>query len=274
MNQPPTAPDPPFGTHTDEALNALLDGELGAFAADHGITEDAARDRLESWPDFATRRAELEALRDAVRAPAPPLDDLTRHRLVRTASNALLGSTSATPSRSKAWARIVAVAAAGLIVVVGIGFAIASTGGGDDSSLSSTVGDSATATAEPLRGNVGDLGDVSSRAALHALLDRREAARELEKDSAESSEGGALAPQNGTSGADSSGGGSAFDQSRAVSPEVCARQLAGERTVAFTGTGTYQGAPVTIIGITERGRTIVFVVPRTDCTTVLASISR
>jgi len=44
--------------------------------------------------------------------------------------------------------------------------------------------------------------------------------------------------------------------------------------VAFTGTGTYEGAPVTIIGLTERGRAIVFVVPSTDCTNVLTSISR
>ncbi len=51
-------------------------------------------------------------------------------------------------------------------------------------------------------------------------------------------------------------------------------QLAGHRTVAFTGTGTYQGAPVTIVGITTGGRTIVFVVSDTDCTDVVASISR
>ncbi len=44
--------------------------------------------------------------------------------------------------------------------------------------------------------------------------------------------------------------------------------------MAFTGTGTYRGTPVTIVGITEGGRTIVFVVPSTDCTNVLASISR
>ena len=43
--------------------------------------------------------------------------------------------------------------------------------------------------------------------------------------------------------------------------------------MTFTGTGEYQGQPVTIVGISEGGRTIVFVVAATDCTKVLASIS-
>jgi hypothetical protein len=272
MTTPPTASDRPFGPDTDEALSALLDGELGAFASDHGISETEARDRLESWPDLATRRAAFEAARGAVRAPTPALDDVTRRRLVRTASEALPGSSGTTAPRSRSWARTVVVAAAGLVVVAGIGFAV-STMGGDDASMSSgdSAGSASTA-GEALRGDVGDLGDVTSPEDLRALLDRREAAARAD-DSSEQPED-APAPQSATPSTSAGTEGGAFDRLSSVSPEACARQLAGRREVVFTGTGTYDTVPVTIIGITERGRSIVFVVPSTDCTNVLASISR
>jgi len=163
MNQPPSVPDPPFGADTDEALSALLDGELDAFAADHEIAEAEARERLESWSDFEPRRAALERARGAVQAPTPPLDDLTRRRLVRTASSELPGSAATAPSDRRAWARIAAVAAAGLVVFAGIGLAV-SVMNDDDASMSS--GDSAATSAAPLRGDVGDLGDVTSPEAL------------------------------------------------------------------------------------------------------------
>ena len=50
--------------------------------------------------------------------------------------------------------------------------------------------------------------------------------------------------------------------------------MAGARPVRFFGTGTYQGRAVTIVGIESGGRTIAFVVPSDDCTTVLTAISR
>jgi hypothetical protein len=59
-----------------------------------------------------------------------------------------------------------------------------------------------------------------------------------------------------------------------VAPDACAAQLAGKRPVTFVGTGTYRGAPVTVIGLTERGRVIAFLVPSNDCTNVLRSVSR
>lgn len=271
MNPPPATPDAPFGAETDEALSALLDGELGAFAADHGVTEQVARDRLESWPGVAERRAALEQARAVVGSSTPPLDDLTRRRLVRTASNELPGSAAATPRPTRSWARIVAVAAVGLVVVAGIGFAVSSIDG-DDASM--TSGDSAATSAGPRRGDVGDLGDVTSPEALRGLLDRREAAARGEGDAAEQSGGGAEAPQSDTSDVSPSTEGGGFDSARGVSPKECAKQVAGRRKVAFTGTGTYQGTPVTVVGITERGRTIVLVVPSADCTNVLASVSR
>ena len=165
MNEPRCSPHQPFGSDADEALNALLDGELAAFAEERGLTEEAARAQLEAWPDYAARLSGLEQIRGAVQAPIPPLDDVTRRRLVRGAVDAG-PERAATPRRSRSWAAITAVAAAGLLVVAGIGVAISSTGGNDDSR-------SAKSAAAPLQGDVGNLGDVTSAAALRALLDRR-----------------------------------------------------------------------------------------------------
>ena len=50
MNPPPSSPDLPFAADTDEALTALIDGELGAFASERGMTEDEARARLVARP--------------------------------------------------------------------------------------------------------------------------------------------------------------------------------------------------------------------------------
>ena len=112
MTQPPPLPPPPFGDDTDEALSALLDGELGAFADDHGLTEAEARDRLEQWSEYPARLAALEHGRAAVGEPVAALDDLTRRRLVRTALPAADGI-GATSNRSGwSWLRISAAAAA------------------------------------------------------------------------------------------------------------------------------------------------------------------
>jgi hypothetical protein len=57
-------------------------------------------------------------------------------------------------------------------------------------------------------------------------------------------------------------------------PATCAAQLAGSRPVRFVGTGTFRGQAVVVVGLDQGGRTIAFVVPAGDCTTVLSSVSR
>lgn len=267
MNEPPMPPNPPFGDDTDEALSALLDGELGAFASERDLTEADARAQLDGWPGSEVRLSEMERARAALRTPVPELDDLTRRRLVHAATSAASEratstntSTDSRPRRS--WAAIVAVAAAGLLVVAGIGVAVSSlSGGGGGNDSSSRAGDATSADA-PLRGDVGNLGDITSPAALRALLDRRASA---ESDAADSTTTSQLPAASGQ--ADSL-------KRPIVDPATCAQALAGTGSLTFTGTGTYQGSPVTIFGITEGGRTIVFVVSSTDCTKVLTSISR
>jgi hypothetical protein len=51
-------------------------------------------------------------------------------------------------------------------------------------------------------------------------------------------------------------------------------QFAGSRPVRFVGTGTYEGQPAVVVGLDQGGRTIAFVVPVGDCTSVLTSVSR
>lgn len=271
MNEPPMSPTPPFGDDTDEALSALLDGELGAFASERDLTEAEARAQLEGWPGAEGRLAELEGARAALRAPVPDLDDVTRRRLLHAATSAATTqrttstSTGASSRPNRSWATIVAVAAAGLLVVVGLGVAVNSiSGGGGGNDASSSAGDAATAAA-PLRGDVGDLGDITSAAALRALLDRRASAESQAADSSTTTPAPSAAPGD-AGGTDSS--------KTAVDPVTCAQTLAGTRSVTFTGAGIYQGSPVTVFGITKGGRTIVFVVSSTDCTKVLTSISR
>jgi hypothetical protein len=258
MNQPPHLPTPPDGFDVDEALTALIDGELDGFARDHGTTEAAVREQLASDPRLDERRRALLAARAAIAEPEPPLDDLTRHRLVRDAVRAAPTPASGDPRRR--WSPWIAAAAVALVVVIGVGLAIAAFGN-DSSTSSSSTGSSRVAN--PLRGNVGDLGDVTSTAALRALLNgRAEAAKRrvphtvpLQNGSADS--GAALAPAAGAT----------------VSPAACARELSG-RAPTFSGTATFRGVPALVLGVDKGGRTIVFVVGRSDCTNVVASISR
>ena len=273
MTQPPPLPPSPFGAATDEALNALLDGELGAFADEHGLAEADVRAQLEAWPGYTTALAALTNVRAAVghAGAAPELDDITRRRLVRTAVNAVPGQAQPPAKTRRPWATIVAAAAAALIVVVGIGFAISSSGDSRSDSAKRAAGGSASTAGAPLKGAVGDLGDVSTPEALRALLapgtstTTAAAPGEHATDSTGSPQADAAAPFGQSKSANGES---------ALTPQECARQLAGDRPVTFFGTGTYQGAPVTIVGLPNGGRTVVFVVSSSDCAKVLASISR
>jgi hypothetical protein len=263
MNGPPIPPEPSPDYDVDEAVNAIVDGELAAFADEHGLTEAEVRAHVVAMPDDAARRAAVDGTRAAVGEPVPLLDDVTRHRLVRDATRGTSNVVAPAP-RSRRWIAITAIAAAGLLVVAGLGVAVSSMG--DSSSSSSSSSDSGASAAAPLRGDVGDLGDVTSAAALKALLDRRAA-----RDSAPTT---AVSPKSEFASGGAADATNPVPAPSAATTAQCAQQLAGRRPVVFSGTGTYQGAPVTVVGIKTGHRTIVFVVSDTDCTDVVASISR
>jgi hypothetical protein len=269
----PPSSDPPFGADTDEAVSALLDGELGAFAADHATTEAHARTRLEAWPGFEARRTALEAASAAVATTAPALDELTRRRLV---ANATASGPAAAPSprRSRVWTAVGAAAVA-LVVVVGIGLAIDA---GDDSSSPSDSASSAGGVTPDLRGDIGNVGDLSGPDALRALLSGERTAKAEAGDARDADNttggGGATSDQSGNAPVPATGESKARAVAPPLPPDQCAAKLAGTRPVTFVGTGTYRGVPVTVIGLTEGGRVIAFLVPSNDCTNVLTSVSR
>jgi RNA polymerase sigma-70 factor (ECF subfamily) len=232
----------PEEAEADEALSALLDGELDAFAHERGTTTADVRRQLDAVPDLAARQARMEAARALVREAVPPLDDLTRHRLVRTAVRA--GPRPVTsPSRRRV--KVFAIAAAVLLALVSVGAVLAVAQHSDDGSS----GNRGASRAPVLRGDVGDLGDVTSPATLRSLLDRRARHR---------------------------GGRDAGSASATTTPGVkdCVDQLSGHRPATFSGTATYRGEPAAVVGVARGGRTIVFVVAQSSCTDVLASISR
>lgn len=269
MTQPPPLPPPPFGDDTDEALSALRDGELGAFAADHGLTEAEARDRLEHWPEYPARLAALERGRGEVAAPVPPLDDLTRRRLVRNALPAADGIAATSNRSGWSWLRISAAAAAALIVLAGLGAMLTSLGTGSDNSAKSSGAGSAAA--EVPRGDLGNIGDVTDPAAIRALV------RPGAQKKPTPTNGAAAAPRelSGGTANDSTSSGTFSERADAqVDPKACAAQFARARPVRFFASGTYRGQPVTVVGIESGARTIAFVVPSNDCTNVLTAISR
>jgi hypothetical protein len=250
MTAMPPLSEPPFGADTDEAVSALLDGELAAFAADHDTSEADARARLEAWTGFDDRRAELAGARATASTSVPALDDVSRRRLVREASDARPAPAKA-PRGGRVW-KVVGAAAAALVVIVGIGLAIdaASDGGSSSGDSASSAG----SVARGLHGDIGNVGDLSAPDALRALLAGKRTAKTAPKaaPSADRSTCPTCSTSELSGGAPARGsGGEAAARSVAppVSPTACAAQLGGKRPVAF-------------------------VVPSNDCTNVLRSVSR
>lgn len=248
-----TRHDLPFGDDTEEAVSAWLDGELAAFAAERSLTEAEVVDRLAGSPAALEARDALARARDALGTPVQ-LDDLTRRRLVHTALAAAPEAAAGPRIR-----RVLAVAAAAVVVVAGLGALLVVRDSGD--STSSTAGD-ATATA---RGDLGDVGDVTDPARIRALLgggDEHVASSAAEGGAAADAQEKALRPS------------STLAPVPADAASRCAEALAGDREEVFRATGSYQGTPAVLVGVRDRGRTIVFVVAADDCTRVLTSVSR
>jgi hypothetical protein len=57
----------PFGDDTDDAVVAMLDGRLAAFATARDLTESEVRERLEGWPGLGSRISTVVAARRGTR---------------------------------------------------------------------------------------------------------------------------------------------------------------------------------------------------------------
>lgn len=250
---------PPFADATDEALSALLDGELATFAAERGLTEREARARLEAWPEFAARRAVLARSRDALGAPVSPLDELARRQLVRGALAAVPHERARMQRRTEAWAWLGAAAATAFLVL-GIGVLVSSRGTESTTPKSATGGTAKSAANAP-RGDLGQLGDVSNPAVLRALLDREIASSTLN-------------PQADRAPSLQRGSPSSAPQASATATADCSARPFRAHPVLFHASATYHGEPAIVIGIEDRGRIVALVVRADDCATVLTSLSR
>jgi hypothetical protein len=242
---------PPFGDDTDEAVSALVDGELAAFARDHDLDETEVRSRLERWPGLGETRRALTALRDA--APSVDedrqLDDLTRRRLVRGALDATTPAPASAGARNRVllWAGGAAAAAAaiaGLVAVVGQG----SSGNHAAETSSASQKDAAGGSASSAR-YAGDLGDVTDPARLRAAL---------------ANAGAPAAPAAG----DFASRSQEETANATPSPELtaCATKTAAGRPVQFIATATYQERRVAVVATVDGGRTAAYVASLPDCT--------
>lgn len=81
----PLPPDPgPFGADTDDAVTALIDGELAGFAAERGLDVESVRASLNAWGGLEARKATLERAVAAMQVPVT-LDPNDREAMVAAA---------------------------------------------------------------------------------------------------------------------------------------------------------------------------------------------
>jgi hypothetical protein len=248
-NAPPEhGPDPSEAVDPlDERLSASLDGHEPASELD--------------TPALARAR-DLASARDLLAVPPPPLDDISRRRLLRTALDAAPTSSRRTSSRrtsSRSGAgdtaraiRIGAVAAAVLAVIALSGWGLTSLNHG-----SSNKAESSRAAAIPAPGSAGpvDLHEVSNPDVL-----RRRVEAALRSAAAPGAAGSAAtsAPPNLSET-------SRAQRSPSAAQCVAAAPAPAGDTPQLLGTATFHGAPALVVIVREPTRTLAFVLAEADC---------
>jgi hypothetical protein len=171
--------------------------------------------------------------RRASRLEVEPLDDVTRRRLVATA----LRASEARPSRpSRAWRWL--AAAAVVLVVAGVGFAVLRSGSGSDDQTASrseavSLAPEATAAARQV-GDYGDLDDAANLAALRAALDD------------ESAGASTAAPRAAGDSAQAAGASPAAGSTATTAPASLCGLVDHGGTIVALGTGTIDGRRATV----------------------------
>jgi hypothetical protein len=264
---------PPFGEATDDAVSASIDGELDAFAAEHGMTVDELTRRLSEWRGFEARRRELGDARAAVATELPPLEPLVRRQLVHKAKALGRPAASARTGRQRPVWRPLVVVAAAVAVVIAAGVGLAQLGGGGSGSSASKT---ASGTAGPKVESgafVGEVGDVSQPNALRTLLTSRLAGLPTHaSDPTSQSASGQIARAPAPSGRSAPGGTSttaatggreaALRCAPVVDPAVSG---ASPDPVVLLATATFHGRQAVVVGVRRGARSIVFVADRATC---------
>lgn len=219
-------PDEPLPTSdtadpVDERLSAALDGE-----GETGLLDA---------PGTAARARALAQARDLLALPPPPLDDVTRRRLLDRAR------TQGVAPRRRGVRWSVPAAAAALVLVVGLGgwvvvAGLRSSGDSSNGSKAATAGTTARAA-----GNA-NLGEVSKPERL-----RREVTGALTHDS-----GGAPAAGAGSAAVPGTRCVDTLHVPSGVTPEVLGR-------------ATFDGASAVVVIGRESSRILVYVLSSSDC---------
>jgi hypothetical protein len=246
--EPPTeppgrdAPEPVAAVDPlDERLSAALDG-MWESGSDSGPGTESAPDDLAADTRALERSRALAAARDLLAIPPPPLDDLTRRRMVRAA----LAASPPSKHRDLRWLSRVTVAAALLAVVVMAGWALTTL----DNTSSKSSGKVALSPATTAVKETLDLQDVSDPLVLERRV--RAALRSVSP---------AGAPQIAGPTPTTPSGGRADALAR-CQPTV--RVPAGV-VPGILGTATYHGQPALVVVARDHSRTWIFVVASTDC---------
>jgi hypothetical protein len=230
-------------------------------------------------------------------AAAPPLDELTRHRLVAGALDALDSSTHGRPDAPSAssdlvpngsgraagrararWYGVAGAAAAAIVLVSGVGLALRNDSGADDG-----VAGGAERTSVDAGSDLGippvDLGDVSAPDRLRGILGGDGELSSSGYDSTaktQSAEVGSPTDDRvATESFDSTDRPEvapdvASGAASTVDPECLAGLNPGHETPAVVGVATYEGRSAFVATVTESDRVLGWVVSLDDCTVLLA----
>lgn len=235
----------------DVRLSAELDG--AAASATPGTALEPASTGDGDDAHIVERRRELAVARDLLAIPPPPLDDITRRRLVRAA----LAEAPAARRRDRSMLTRAGVAAAVLAVLVAGGVTLKAvtnsgnvfhTASGDKSSKA------ATASTGPA-GSATDFRELSDPLVLRSRVER--ALRDP--------------PASTTAAAPLTGGENSTQGDTTAALKVplgnCAAtvRVPAGATPTVLGDGTFHGAPAIVLVAHNGGRTLIFVVARADC---------
>lgn len=227
----------------DERLSAELDG---APAPDGSSDDPRADDR---------RRALTEA-RDLLAIPSPPLDDITRRRMLRVA----LAELPSTRRRDLRNLNRVAVAAAVLAVVVIGGVALNALGNGSEHNAKRANASKSAATTSSHAGAARDLHEVSDPEVLRRRVEtllREEAVGVPAATTTVPAHSDTIAPEGP-------------DTSRAqdrVAGDGClsAVRVPAGAAPSVLAEATFDGAPAVVVVAHDGPRTLIYVLATADC---------
>jgi hypothetical protein len=269
MNDRPT-PEPLASDVADELLSALLDDEFDAAAADAGMQPDEARARLAATPGVGERTRALEAARASLAGPQPPLDPVTRRRLV---DRALPVEFHDERNRVGQWL----LGAAGVAAAIAIVFALlvlpGRNSGGDDSAsraaspTGASTANRATTVPQPSNPTIDD-----ERALQQFVAAERSRTGNFAASDAAARAGSRAdsAPENSQKVA----GTSALLRASRCNPLIASELGLGDARLVQTSAVTHDGKPAIVAIYVRAGDVLGFLYDPTTCKVLISTFSK